>query len=182
MLSSSTNDNIESDYIALLPGYTILSDFHDQELNLQSKHVLQISLYLFFYQLSMILLITVLWLIFGSFSGGLIVYIVMELLFNCFAFFLVSRGVKHRNPSCCCCGCCSYLGGYVFMTLLIFLPNCLQLGGDLYILFSFKAYMIIIEIVLKVVKIILSGMALHSSFKLLRRLREKTDDDLEDYL
>jgi hypothetical protein len=180
MLSST--DHIESDYIALLPGYTIQSDFHDQELNHQSKNVLQISLYLFFYQLAMIFLVTVLWISFGSFSVGLIVYICLELLFNCFAFFLVSRGVKFRNPSCCCCGCCSYLGGYIFMTLLIFLPNCLALIGDFYILFAFGAYLVLIEIVLKSIKAAMSGVALYSSFKLLRRLREKTDEDLSEHL
>jgi hypothetical protein len=180
MLSST--EHIESDYIALLPGYTIQSDFHDQELNLQSKNVLQISLYLFFYQLGMIVLVTVLWLIFGSFSIGLVIFVCLELMFNCLAFFLVSRGVKYRNPSCCCCGCCSYLGGYIFMTLLIFLPNCLSLVGDFYILFTYGVYRVLVEIALKGIKVVMSGMALHSSFKLMRRLREKTDDDLSDHL
>lgn len=180
MLTST--DHIESDYIALLPGVTVLSDFHDGELNLQSKKVMQISLYLFFYQLAMIVLITALWIVFDSFSVGLIITISLELLFNCFAFFLVSQGVKYRNPSCCCCGCCSYLGGYIFMTLLIFIPNCLSLVGDFYILFEFKVYLVLIEIALKSIKAVMSGMALHSSFKLMRRLREKHDDDLSEHL
>ena len=178
----SSTDHIQSDYIALLPGYTIQSDFHDQELNLQSQRVMRISMYLFFYQLAMIFLVTSLWLIFGHFSLGLIIFVLIELMFNGLAFYLVSSGVKYRNPSCCCCGCCSYLGGYIFMTLLIFLPNCLALLGDFYILFAFGAYMVLIEIALKSIKAVMSGMALHSSFRLLRRLREKNDDDLADHL
>lgn len=177
-----STDHIESDYIALLPGYTIQSDFHDQELNLQSKNVLKISMFLFFYQLFMILVVTVLWIVFGSFSIGLIVFIFLELLFNCFAFFLVSRGVKLRDPSCCCCGCCSYLGGYIFMTSLIFLPNSLGLAFDFYVLFAFGAYRVLIEIFFKGIKVVMSGLALHSSFKLLRRLREKTSDEIDDNL
>lgn len=68
------------------------------------------------------------------------------------------------------------------MTLLIFLPNCLALIGDVYVLFAFGAYMILIEIVLKSVKAVMCGMALYSSFKLLRRLGEKTDEDMSEHL
>ena len=175
-------DHIESDYIALLPGYTVQSDFHDQELNLQSKKLLQISLYLFFYQLAMMTLVSILWLVFGSFSIILIIFIILELLFNGLAFFLVSHGVKYRNPSCCCFGCCSYLGGYIFMTSLIFVPNSLSLIGDFYALFAYAAYFIMIEIVLKGVKVVMSGIALYSSFQLLRRLREKNDERLSENL
>lgn len=180
MLSST--DHIESDYIPLLGGIGVQSEFHDQELNQECKRVLQISLYLFLYQLAMILLITILWVVFGSFSIGLIIYVILELLFNGFAFFLVWSGVEHRNPSCCCCGCCSYLGGYIFMTLLIFVPNLLSLFGDFYVLFYYGAYMVLIEIVLKSVKAIMSGLALYSSYKLMRRLREKINDDMNDNL
>mmetsp|Transcript_11546 Transcript_11546/g.18847 ORF Transcript_11546/g.18847 Transcript_11546/m.18847 type:complete len:181 (+) Transcript_11546:108-650(+) len=178
----ASTDHIESDYIALLPGYTVQSDFHDQELNLQSKSVMQISLYLFLYQLAMILVITILWLVFGSFSVGLIVYVIVELMFNGFAFYLVSSGVKYRNPSCCCCDCCSYLAGYIFMTLLIFVPNLLGLLADFYVLIAWGYYMLLIEIVLKSVKAVMSGMALFSSYKLMRRLREKIDDDMNENL